>query len=80
MARNEIHNQEQYEAYINQDVEARQKNGTFLKNCDCYSCEEETRVLAGDFLRNEMGMSNEKINETLKNYNVKVTNKEIFID
>lgn len=70
MARNETHNQEQYEAYINQDVEAIQKNGgTFLKNCDCYSCEEQTRVLAGDFLKNEMGMSNEKINETLKNYN-----------
>ena len=54
MSRNEEHNQEQYEAYINQDIDS---GKPFLKNCDCYMCEEETRVLIGDFLKYDMGMN-----------------------
>jgi queuine/archaeosine tRNA-ribosyltransferase len=53
---NEDHNQEQYEAYMNQDIDRK----PLLKNCDCYMCQEETRVLIGDSLK-EMGMSNSEI-------------------
>ena len=58
---NEEHNQKQYEAYMNQDIDRK----PLLKNCDCYMCEEETRVLIGDSLK-EMGMSNPEIASEMK--------------
>tara|TARA_R110002051_G_scaffold19438_2_gene54227 strand:- start:222 stop:416 length:195 start_codon:yes stop_codon:yes gene_type:complete len=58
---NEEHNQKQYEAYMNQDIDRK----PLLKNCDCYMCEEETRVLIGDSLK-EMGMSNSEIASEMK--------------
>mgnify|MGYP003149663008 CR=1 FL=1 len=57
------HNQKQYEAYMNQDIN---KKGRLLKNCDCYMCEEETRVVIGDSLKYEFGMSNSEIQSELK--------------
>ena len=33
---NEDHNQKQYEAYMNQDIDRK----PLLKNCDCYMCQE----------------------------------------
>ena len=59
----EEHNQKQYEAYMNQDIN---KKGRLLKNCDCYMCEEETRVLIGDFLKYDMGMSKSEIESEMK--------------
>tara|TARA_R100001594_G_scaffold56341_1_gene90162 strand:+ start:712 stop:909 length:198 start_codon:yes stop_codon:yes gene_type:complete len=59
---NEDHNQEQYEAYMGQDI----NNKPLLKNCDCYMCEEETRVLVGDSLKYDFGMSNSEIQAELK--------------
>ena len=59
---NEEHNQKQYEAYMSQDI----NNKPLLKNCDCYMCEEETRVLVGDFLKYDFGMSNSEIQAEMK--------------
>ena len=60
---NKEHNQKQYEAYMNQDIDS---NKPLLKNCDCYLCEEETRVLMGDFFKYDMGMSKEEIASEMK--------------
>ena len=59
---NEEHNQKQYEAYMNQDIDRK----PLLKNCNCYMCEEEARVLYGDFLKYDMGMSNSEIASEMK--------------
>ena len=68
MSRNEEHNQEQNEAYINQDIDS---GKPFLKNCDCYMCEEETRVLIGDFLKYDMGMNESEIESEMKKRHIK---------
>tara|TARA_A100001518_G_C1190244_1_gene36063 strand:- start:342 stop:548 length:207 start_codon:yes stop_codon:yes gene_type:complete len=68
MSRNEEHNQEQYEAYMNQDIDS---DKPLLKNCDCYMCEEETRVLIGDFLKYDMGMNESEIESQMKKMSIK---------
>ena len=62
------HNQEQYEAYINQSytIEDIDNNKPLLKNCDCDMCEEETRILTHQFMKYEMKMSNSEIQSELK--------------
>ena len=63
MAQNETHNQEQYEAYINQDIDS---GKPLLKNCDCYDCEEETRILIADSLKHDIGLSKKEVQSTMK--------------
>tara|TARA_R100000781_G_scaffold16360_1_gene13415 strand:- start:2851 stop:3048 length:198 start_codon:yes stop_codon:yes gene_type:complete len=56
------HNQKQYEAYINQDID----NKPLLENCDCDMCEEESRILMHEFLKYDMKMSNSEIQAEMK--------------
>ena len=57
------HNQKQYEAYMNQDLDS---NKPLLKNCDCDMCQEETRILMHQFLKYEMKMSNSEVKSEMK--------------
>ena len=57
------HNQEKYEEYFNHDVDS----DTPLENCQCEMCKEETRILLGDFMQHEIGLSKDKTQSNLRN-------------
>ena len=55
------HNERQREKYI----ASLDKPKSRVKDCKCFDCVEEHRVLMGDFLKYDMGMSNQEIKETM---------------
>ena len=55
------HNQRQREKYF----ESLDNPKSRIKNCRCFGCVEEDRVEIGDFLKYDMGMSNQEIRETM---------------